>query len=915
VIGSIRRTPATLLADPHLRRLWARARARLEGSGGALTGAFVLRQPSDEERRAAELVIGERRRGSDLRVRLEDLDRSLRTSKIGVGLIELLEIEAPLRDRRGEAAQLETAVHDAIDEASTSSLATETWFSAWLEDAERDGTITRLVKADSADQISAAVHILEKLPADGIPLPILAGSVTNDTKALDRGTLATLVLRALALRAGRPRPTRAEDRRTLWEAFGVVADDLASQVLVLNVAAMPTCALGEWLATAARDGIPFRITLHQLMTYRLELRPTLVRICENPAVLRAAATRFGSRAGPLVCSEGQPSVAFTRLVEALVRAGCELRTHGDFDWPGVRMVGAIAKRHGARPWRMSQGDYRDAVAAAEIEELQPLGGEPVPTPWDPGLSAAMRSSGRIVFEEMVVESLLGDVNNNHQFPEPPIAASVSQLITLNRCAHKVHMDAQGDAAHRAKASAFLELLWGERSGHVDVFAATVKATDVVAEHGGAERSAKTLVLMRQGVAWIRGGELRADGFEGSPDFLECEDIPSHLGAFGYRPVIARAASVFDNAVDRTVKERYAIEVCGYADLLGRLQGRRPTTGRIIDRDGEAHVVELERLWPRYEEQRARVLRVLGGDEGTRPSWKPECHLCQWKTRCHDDLIAVDDVTLIPGIGETHRESLRSIGVATRARLGAMSVTDLDVAPGIGERRIETWIRQARVQSSGHPLILTTWTPPDVEIELAYDIEDFTPRPFVYLHGLLARRRGARRFGSAGFVDSDFGTFEPVCADAAESEESTWERFLAELEALDAVGDYAVYVYSKHERTVLGRLAGKYGSSNALESFMHRFIDLHDVLQRVAVLPVESIGLKAVAQFVGFHWRDADPSGAESMAWWAEYTRDPAANVSARDRVLAYNEDDLRATMAIVDWLSSQGQAVTTVPGR
>ena len=157
------------------------------------------------------------------------------------------------------------------------------------------------------------------------------------------------------------------------------------------------------------------------------------------------------------------------------------------------------------------------------------------------------------------------------------------------------------------------------------------------------------------------------------------------------------------------------------------------------------------------------------------------------------------------------------------------------------------------------------------------------------------------------MDSDFGTFEPVCADAAESEESTWQRFLAKLEAVDAVGDYAVYVYSKHERTVLGRLAGKYGSSNALESFMQRFVDLHEVIQRVAVLPTESTGLKAVARFVGFHWRDADPSGAESMAWWAEYTKDPAANVAARDRVLAYNEDDLRATMTVVDWLSLQAR--------
>ena len=69
-----------------------------------------------------------------------------------------------------------------------------------------------------------------------IALPALAAEITGDTKALNQGSApATLVLRALALRAGVARPASAAQRRDLWDLAGVLVDDLASRVLVLNL--------------------------------------------------------------------------------------------------------------------------------------------------------------------------------------------------------------------------------------------------------------------------------------------------------------------------------------------------------------------------------------------------------------------------------------------------------------------------------------------------------------------------------------------------------------------------------------------------------------------------------------------------------------------------------------------------------
>jgi uncharacterized protein (TIGR02679 family) len=152
----------------------------------------------------------------------------------------------------------------------------------------------------------------------------------------------------------------ARERRNLWEAGDVVFDDLASRGLVLNLSAEGT-GLAEWLAGAARHGVPFYVTLHQLMTLPLTIRDAVVYVCENPAVLRHAAAELGSGSAPLLCTEGRPSTAFHQLADVVVSGGGELRYHGDFDWPGLAIASAVMRRHGARPWRMSADDYMAGV--------------------------------------------------------------------------------------------------------------------------------------------------------------------------------------------------------------------------------------------------------------------------------------------------------------------------------------------------------------------------------------------------------------------------------------------------------------------------------------------------------------------------------------------------------------------------
>jgi uncharacterized protein (TIGR02679 family) len=401
---------------PEYQRLLAAARKSLERSGGALNGRISVAEPDDAERKAIIGITGVHQPGGTKRltVPLADLDAAVRRAT-GLGLEDALaSLGGPLRDRPAETAMLAAARAALIAAAEASPLHESChWYRTWLADLRRDGTLTRLANQGDAVVLGQAIRVLEHLAARSasttpIALPTLAAQITGNTKSLNHGTaLATLILRALALRASVSRPASAAERRELWDLSGVIVDDLASRVLVLNVTAQGD-GLAEWLSDAARYGTPFQVTLHQLATHPIRLHHRRIFVCENPAVLRSACEELGPACPPLVCTEGQPSTAFHRLARIAAQAGGELWYHGDFDWPGVAIAADIINRHGARAWLMNASDY---LAGAKTDDpCAALNGDPVATPWDPELRETMRQTGRAVYEETVADQLLTDLN-------------------------------------------------------------------------------------------------------------------------------------------------------------------------------------------------------------------------------------------------------------------------------------------------------------------------------------------------------------------------------------------------------------------------------------------------------------------------------------------------------------------------
>lgn len=401
-----------LLGGPDTAWLVSRVQRRLE-LDKPLTGTVTLSGASAAQRRAMELLLGRRpARGSSFNVSLDDLDRVLRSSGAAPGgLADAVEqLTGPVRNRQAEAVSRSAAWRDAFASLD-SAVADRPELAEWRAWLDATGVVRRLAPDPSSARmlLDSVARVVRRLPSTGVPLGRLAAEACGDAHALDDGRpVATLALSAARALAGGSFAggASADGRREAWATVGVHLDELSSVVLCLGLLGDPRTPLGQVLAAARSAGEPSVLTLRQLRRHDgpVPAGGGLVRLCENPVVVAAAAEELGPSCPPLVCMNGRPSVAVWRLLDLLASGGVRFAYHGDFDWGGVAIAAAVHEKVGFVPWLFDAAAYAAAASSA------PLSGTPVMTPWDPPLAAAMSQRGVRVEEELVLDDLLRDLS-------------------------------------------------------------------------------------------------------------------------------------------------------------------------------------------------------------------------------------------------------------------------------------------------------------------------------------------------------------------------------------------------------------------------------------------------------------------------------------------------------------------------
>ena len=259
----------------------------------------------------------------------------------------------------------------------------------------------------------------------------------------------------------------------------------------------------------------------------------------------------------------------------------------------------------------------------------------------------------------------------------------------------------------------------------------------------------------------------------------------------------------------------------------------------------------------------------------------------------------DDLTLIPELGRAKRDTMMNhIGTIrdlVNADLETLILGKKTVFPGVGPDTLRKFQNRAKLQKQpgAQPYLKEEVDLPGSDTELFFDVETDPMRNICYLHGFTERLNGDNR------------TERYVAFIAEEPSEKEEEKAFAEAWAyIQSSQPCAIYYYSAYEKTIWRKLQTKYPHVMTVEELEGLFdpayaVDLyHHVVRPKTEWPTRDFSIKTLASYLGFSWRDSNPSGAASIEWYHRWTE--SGDPEIRQRILDYNEDDCVATRVLLD---------------
>lgn len=483
------------------------------------------------------------------------------------------------------------------------------------------------------------------------------------------------------------------------------------------------------------------------------------------------------------------------------------------------------------------------------------------------------------------------------------------LYNYVKCPHRVTLDLFGDYSKQDPISPFVKLLWEKGT---DFEKQVIKGLETpfldLSVFSGTEKEKRTRESMNRGVELIYSGRISAGNLIGEPDLLRRENN-------GYISGDIKSGSGLEGENDSSEgkpKLHYAVQLSLYTDILERLDisgGRIPFIwdihGREIayDLNSPQSTRNPESWWAQYQNCLEAATKIANHDLKTLPAYAGICKLCQWRTHCLKCLRKANDLTLIPELGRSKRDviisQIGSVAELTQANLSQFQKGKKTIFPRVGRNTLEKFQERAILLSKkgSKPYLKAQVILPDAPTELFFDLETDPLRDICYLHGFLERRN--KDINTERYVP--FFSDQPV-----ESEEKL--AFSQAWEFIQKSRPCIIYYYSAYEKTQWKKLQEKYPEVMSENDIVKMFnpeqaVDLyHHIVQKKTEWPTNDYSIKTLASYLGFHWRDQSPSGAESIEWYHRWIE--TGDAKLKKRILKYNEDDCIATRVLLEGICS-----------
>jgi uncharacterized protein len=516
-----------------------------------------------------------------------------------------------------------------------------------------------------------------------------------------------------------------------------------------------------------------------------------------------------------------------------------------------------------------------------------------------------------------------------------LVASASDLVGFASCAYLTHLDREAAYDRIPKperTDPMMDLLRSRgqqhERDHLDALRAAgleiVELDDGTSEASSAtspvrtlaRRAADTVAALRRRAQVIFQATFFDDAapvaWRGHADFVRATSQPD-----------GDDFDIEDTKLARHVSVNAVIQLCNYAEHVGRITGRTPRRITVV-LGGTASPVtfEVDRLMAYYRALKRRFLEALDGGELPYPLPVSHCRVCRWQEHCEGRWKQDDHLSRVAFITASQVKRLEAAGIKKTAQLATLDAARVvrKVAPEVLTRLTV----QARLQKSSEGKAVPDFelvVPPEAGIGLAalplpddgdvyYDIEG---HPYAgvdgleYLHGIGTV--------DSGRVGNPFH-FDHRWAHDPGQERRVFEEFIDFLMARwEAHPGMHVFHYAPYETTALTRLMMRYGTR---ETEMHAllrgqvFVDLYRVVRQGLRIGVPSYSIKKLEPLYMPERRGRIVLASSSIVEYEKWLQDPRPEIL--DAILTYNEDDVRSNWLLHAWLERRRDELVKVHG-
>ena len=409
---------------------------------------------------------------------------------------------------------------------------------------------------------------------------------------------------------------------------------------------------------------------------------------------------------------------------------------------------------------------------------------------------------------------------------------------------------------------------------------------------------------------------------GEPDFL-------------IRDPARRGYVIRDSKLARNIGSRrhFAIplQLKIYGFLFERLVGKPPLglevhagTGEIVPvkYDGEEAVLEALRNHRRMRAADPTSYEPVG--------WS-KCTGCGFGDRCWGEAEATQDVALLPGVNQDRARELHGLGITSINQIAAAVDDPAHSAyfmTGTKKPRHKSFVsallKRAESHTSGKPVTFDNprqlpiarnyamfdleGLPPyadDLDRIYLWGVKVFGENPSPYLPAQSGFGEGGDRECWFAFLELAARLFADYGPDLPFIHWGSYEKGRI-TEYINRYGDLPLPAGIPAHPLPAGEGRGE-GRPGVAAQVLTNLIDLLNLTRLSVAIPLPSYSLKVVDQYVGYRRTLVDANGAWSIVEYikATETNDSAARAAIVNQILAYNEEDLDATWAVMEWLRRQ----------